>query len=59
MVFAYFVKISIDFVGYNVESALNMALTCCPVGFSEDIIAVFIMTKSQIVTKCDKNSKTF
>ena len=35
---------------------LNMALVCCPVGFSEEIIAVFPPKKSQFDTK---NSKIF
>ena len=35
-----------------------MVRICCPVGFSEEIIAVF-EKKSQIDTENDKNPKTF
>ena len=38
---------------------LNMALVCCPVGFSEAIIAVFHVKKSQIDTEIDKKPKVF
>ena len=38
---------------------LNMALLCCPVGFSEVIIAVFQLKKSQIDTKNDETPKNF
>ena len=51
-------KYSIDFVDKNVEM-LNMALIRRPVGFSEEIIAVFKMKKSQIDTENDKNPKIF
>ena len=36
-----------------------MALLCCPVGFSEKIIAVLQMKKSQIDAKNKKNPKNF
>ena len=38
---------------------LNMVLIRLPVGFSEEIIAVFQMKKSQIDTENDKNPKIF
>ena len=38
---------------------LNMALISCPVGFSEEIIAVFQMQKSQIDTENEKKPKDF
>ena len=38
---------------------LNMALIQCPVGFSEENIAVFQMKKSQIDTESDKNFDMF
>ena len=38
---------------------LNMTLIRCPVGFSEEIIAVFHMKKSQIDTENDKIPKIF
>ena len=38
---------------------LNMAGISCPVGFSEETIAVFYMKKSQIDTEIDKNPKVF
>ena len=37
---------------------LNMALIRCPVGFSEEITAVFFVKKSQIDTETDKIPKT-
>ena len=38
---------------------LNMALIRCPVGFSEEVIAVFNWKKSRIDTENDKNPKIF
>ena len=38
---------------------LKMAPSCCPVGSSEEIIAVFPLKKSQIDTQNDKNPKIF
>ena len=32
---------------------------CCPVGYSEEFIAVFAVKMSQIDTEKDKNHKTF
>ena len=37
---------------------LDMALLRCPVGFSEEIVAVIQMKKSQFDTENDKNHKT-
>ena len=38
---------------------LSMTLLRCPVGFSEEIIAVFQFKKSQTDTENDKNHKIF
>ena len=38
---------------------VNLALIRCPVGFSENIIAVFLLKKSQVDNKNDENPKSF
>ena len=38
---------------------LDMALIRCPVGFSEELVAIFKMKMSQIDTENDKNHKVF
>ena len=38
---------------------LNMILICCPVNFSEEIIVVFQIKKSQIYTGSDKSLHNF
>ena len=38
---------------------LNVAPICCPVGFSEEIMAIFFTKKSQIHTENNKNPKNF
>ena len=38
---------------------VNKEQICCPVGFSEELIAVFKLKKTQIITEFDKKPKFF
>ena len=51
-------KLSSDFVDWNTEKNQQERM-CCPVGFSEDFIAVFLMKMSRIKTKNAKKPKVF
>ena len=58
-IFERFYAFSSDIVDWNVKNGkkVNKENLCCPVGFSEELISVFEVKRSQIDTENDKKSK--
>ena len=51
-------KLSTDFVDWNVETS-QQGKICCPAGFSEDFLAVFLVKMSQKEFKNAKKTQNF
>ena len=56
--FMHFFKFSTDFVDWNIEKGQQEKL-CCPVDFSEELIAFLKMKIIQIDTENDKKINVF